>query len=385
MTSTLPLPAYPDEVDSAWLTAVLRESGALRRGAVEGLNWEPIGEERGFTGVVARLRLRYAGLEPGEAPPPSLVAKFPTAERATPSAYRAAHQRDAAAAWRHYERCAREVRFYREVGPGSGLAVPRPYFAAADDGAGRVVLLLEDLADARPGDALAGCSPAEAALVLDAIAPVHARWWGRLGPGVLPWLPPWGGDPAARQERYAQQVGPFLERFGRRLPPPVRDLVDLLRTRYVAVLSALNRAPAAVIHADLHLDNVAFKPAGAAPPAVVLDWQAVGRGAAAVDVALFVFGSLAPEARRGAEEDLLQRYHARLVEHGVAGYPLERLRADCRLALLWQMAGTVGWLAGVDPVRLVGRERVLADAAIGDGRLVSALLDHADRHFADTP
>ena len=92
MTSVSPLPASPDEVGPAWLTTVLREAGVLRGGAATGLRWEPIGEERGFTGVVARLCLRYAGLGPSEAPPPSLVAKFPTAERATPSAYRAAHQ-----------------------------------------------------------------------------------------------------------------------------------------------------------------------------------------------------------------------------------------------------------------------------------------------------
>ncbi len=291
-------------------------------------------------------------------------------------------RRKRAATRQHYERCAREARFYQEIGRSSPVPAPRFYYGAADDETGRVVLLLEDLVAARPGDVLRGCSPAEAALVLEAVAPIHARWWGRFDSGTLAWLPRWGADPSARQERYVGQVGPFLERFGHRLPPSFREAIDRLRTRYAAVLSALERAPATVIHADLHLDNVLFNPPGTLTPAVVLDWQSVSRGAAAVDVALFVFGSLAVEDRRMAEEGLLRRYHALLVEHGVGGYSLERLRDDCRSALLWQLAGTVGWLAGVDPDRLAGRERALVDAAIGDGRLVAALLDHA-AHVAD--
>ena len=384
MTHTPPIPVSPNEISPTWLTTVLREASVLERGTVVALDWEPIGEEQGFTGVVARLHLEYADRGHEDTAPPSLVAKFPTAERRVPSAYRGVQEADAVAARRHYERCAREAHFYREIGPHSRLWVPHPYYAAADDETGSVVLLLEDLVAARPGDVLAGCSSAEATLVLEAMAPIHARWWGQLSPGALPWLPRWGADAAARQERYARQVGPFLERFGAQLPPPVHDLVDRLRTHYASVLFALGQAPAAVLHADLHLDNVMFNPPGTASPAVVLDWQGVSRGAAAVDVALFVFGSLAVGERRVAEQDLFCCYHALLVEHGVRGYPLQRLHDDSRLALLWQLAGTVGWLASVDPDRLMGRERALADAAIRDGRLVSALLDHAVGHRIDT-
>jgi len=384
-TPTLPTPVSPDEIDPAWLTRALRTAGALGRGRVAAVDWVPIGEERGFTGVVARLHPNYAGRGPDEAPPPSFVAKFPTAERGAPSAYRAAKAGDAAAARRHYERCAREARFYREIAPIAGASVPRPYYAAADDATGRVLILLEDLAAGRPGDVLGGCSPEEAGLVLEAVAPLHARWWGWRGADAFPWLPRWGANPAAAQERYAGQIGPFLERFGDRLPSPVRGLVERHRTRYARVLAALGDAPAAVIHADLHLDNVVFDARNAAPSAVVLDWQGVARGAAAVDVVLLVVGSLAPEERRAAEIDLLRRYHERLVAHGVRGYPLERLQDDVRLALLWQLAGTVGWLAGADPDRLAGRERALAEAAVGDGRLVAALLDHAAGRLDDLP
>ncbi|HET8629822.1 MAG TPA: aminoglycoside phosphotransferase family protein [Thermomicrobiales bacterium] len=374
MTVSLPLPAEPGELTSAWLTAALRASGALARGAVAAVDRAIIGEERGFTGVVARLRPRYAGADP--AAPASLIAKLPTAARGAPSAYREAQERDPAAARQHYERCAREVAFYRELAPRGPAPAPRLYYGAADDATGRVALLLEDVGDARPGDALRGCSPEEALRVVEAIAPFHARWWARPLSDLFPWLPWRDTEHQARQERYARQVAPFLARHGARLPPAVRDLVERLGSRYAAVLAALDRAPATVVHADLHLDNVLFPPPGAAPPAVVLDWQGVAIGAAATDVAAFVCGALDVAERRATEDEIVRRYHALLLEHGVAGYPLARLRDDCRLALLRQLAGVVGWLAAADPARLAGRERALIEAALGDGRLMAALLDH---------
>lgn len=369
-----PLPATPAEITPDWLTDVLRASGTSGR-AVAAVTCERIGEGYGLTGVVSRLHLRYEG-ERGDAPP-SLVAKFPMAAPGTLSAYRAAHRRDAAAR-RYYERCAREVRFYREIAPRSMVPAPRLYHGEADDATGRIVLLLEDLAAARTGDVLRGCTRDEARLVAGALAPFHARWWPRSSenPTPFPWLPRWGGDHCARQERYNRQVTPFLDRYGGQLPPAIRDIVEGLRTRYGAVLAALDAAPATIIHADLHLDNIAFNPPRIIAPAVVFDWQSVCLGPAAIDIAQFMFGSLDVGERRRAEGALFRHYHALLTANGVAGYGADRLRHDCRLALLRQLAGTVGWLAGVDAASLAGRERALVEAAIGDGRLIAALLDY---------
>ena len=96
-----------------------------------------------------------------------------------------------------------------------------------------------------------------------------------------------------------------------------------------------------------------------------------------MDVALFLFTSLDAEDRRAAELELLDRYVTLLSEHGVRGYTVEDLRLECRLALLVLLAGTVGWLTTLDRNELTGRERALQDQALaGNGRLVSALVDH---------
>jgi aminoglycoside/choline kinase family phosphotransferase len=360
------VPGALDEVTADWLTDALRRAGELPRGAVEAMTVEMIGDDRGFTGVIARIRPTYRDAD--QPPPESMVVKLPTADRVAGSSYRANHARDQAAARRHYDRCAREVGYYRDLATHGGAA-PRCYYAAADPEHRRVVLLLADLAGGRPGDALAGCSAAEAAAIIDAIAPLHARMWRR----PAGWLPRLITDPEASQRRYRANLDLFLKRYGHQLPPPVRKMLRRLRTGYAAVLASLAQAPTTAVHGDLHLDNVIFDQG---QPAAILDWQSLSRGPAALDLAEIVFGSLPAAERRASEADLFTRYTARLRDHGIDDYTPELLHRDCRLALRCQVAGRVGWLANADPDALSGRETALVRAAFGDGRLVAALVDH---------
>jgi aminoglycoside/choline kinase family phosphotransferase len=365
------VPGGPGDITPEWLTGVLREGGHLPEGVVSAVALEPIAADRGFTGVVSRIRPTYDG---AAGAPASLVAKLPTARRESPSAYRLAQGISAEAARRHFERCATEVAFYREVAPDGGCAVPRVYHAVTDPERLSIVLLLEDLSAGTDGDGLAGCTPAQAKALLEAVAPLHARMWQRPAPG---WAAPFVTDPLANQQSYASRVEPFLARHGPALSPEVRGLLRRLQSNYAAVLAELNRTPHTLMHGDLHLDNVVFfDDPDTDRPAVVLDWQGVRRGPAAVDVASMLFEALNADDRREAEEWLLRHYLALLSVNGVANYSLGQLRKDCRLALLCQVVGKVGWLADTDPDELSSREQDLLAAAFGDGRLVTALRDY---------
>lgn len=372
----IPIPTNLGEITPAWLTNTLHQTASGRQARVSAVEWEIIGEERGFTGVVARLALRYAEEVTGEAGPASLIAKFPMAARGAQSAYRATQERDLNARRSYYARCAREVRFYCEIAPQGPVIAPRCFYAGADDTTLMIAMLLEDVRATHEGDVLVGCSPDEAGCVLDPLARFHARWWGADRAQTFAWLPRWGGDPAAQQARYEQRFPRFLERYGDRLPGELRELVVLLIAHYGAVLATLDAAPATIIHADLHLDNILFTNTASGPLATVLDWQSVCTGPAALDVASFTFGSLAPEQRRRAGDDLIRRYHESLAAEDVRNYTLDAFRRDCRLALLRQLAGSVGWLGSINPDALAGRERQLVDAALGDGRLLAALRDY---------
>jgi hypothetical protein len=327
-----------------------------------------VGEHYGFTGLVGRVRLQYEDAD-GDLPP-SLIAKLPMAEGEVLTGYRARLKREPELASRYFERCVREARFYREIGPSF---TPALYYAAADEAHRRVVLLLEDLTAGRQGDVLDGCSIEDAALVIDQLAPFHARWWGDSAPRHA--FPPSLADPREREKRYDRYVDVFLARYAKLLPTAVVRIVGLLRSRLRRVLDVLDNGPQTLTHGDLHLDNLIFGGRGGRS-VVVLDWQTVSVGAPARDVAPFLFGSLSPEDRRLAEGHLLERYAGLLTAHGVHGYSLGDLRLDCRLALLAVLAGTIVGIGSLDPDELSERERALQDAVVADGRLITALLDH---------
>jgi Phosphotransferase enzyme family len=363
------IPETPDDVTPEWLTAVLAEAGALRAGRVSDSRWERVGQDYGFTGLVGRVELRYE--DTVGRPPSSVIVKLPMARGETVSGHRALQERDPALMRRYFERCTREERFYRELG---ATFAPRPYYTAADDASLRVVLVLEDLTSGRQGDVLLGCSVDDVALVIDEVAPFHARWWGDRAPAGG--FPRSGSSPQDWQARYARQAGIFIEQYPELAPPAFYAIVRKLRSRLAHVTETLHARHETLTHSDLHLDNMIFDGRGAGRSVAVLDWQTVSVGPPAWDVAMLLYGSLDVADRRSAEGDLLDRYVNVLSAHGVRDYSTDDLSLECGLALLLLLAGTVGWQATVG-AEATDRERELQRAAIADGRLVSAVLDHA--------
>lgn len=166
------LPGGPEEITPEWFTAIFHENAIITSGEVVAVQVNLIGQDQGFTGAIARVRLQYANDE--ESAPSSVVVKMPTANRDTPTAYRASQEKDMATARWYFDRCTREVTFYQQAAPLNVFPVPRLYYGAADEKTGRVILVLEDLHSARPGDALHGCSIPDAVLVIEQLAYFHA-------------------------------------------------------------------------------------------------------------------------------------------------------------------------------------------------------------------
>jgi thiamine kinase-like enzyme len=373
--SQLSIPGRLEDITPEWFTTIFRENAILTSGAVADVHAEIVGQDSGFTGVIARALLQYAGHE--ETAPSSVVIKLPTAHRDTPSAYRAAQEKDVTAAHRYFERCAREVAFYQQIAPLNSLPVPYLYYGAANDTTNRVILVLEDLHTARIGDALHGCSPEDATLVIDRLASFHAQWWNHPRLDAFSWLPLWGGDSQTAQNRYVQCIESFLQRFGQRVPKRVWEMIEALATNYGAVRTRLQQAPVTMIHGDLHLDNILFSVSQHNPPMTIIDWQSVARGRGVIDLASFLFGSLDTTTRRAVESDLLPRYYKCLVAGGVTGYDIPQLLEDCQLVLLWRLGAQVVWRGSLDLESLSGREQALVYSLTEDDFTV--LLDyHAD-------
>ena len=332
------VPAEPEDVTPAWLAEVLHAD-------VTSADWQTIGQEFGFTGLVGRVGLTGADVA-------SVVVKLPMAEPEVVSGYRSAQQRDPAGARIYFERAVLEARFYREI---DGAPVPRLYYAAVDEAEERVVLVLEDLTAGRQGDDLYGCSIEDAVLVLEQMRPFHARWRGAQPAG----FPYWRNRIEARQAAYDRNVDVFLERFGERIPAEARAIAERLRSRLAEVIAPLVAGEHTLIHGDLHLDNVLFDTPPDGRP-VILDWQTPCLAPAVLDVVMFTFGSLSVQDRRSAADDLLAQHS----------------RDEIRRALLSMFAGIVGGLARPNLDEITGRERALYEATLDDEQYVSALLDY---------
>ena len=354
----LKIPAGPEALTAEWLSHALRQTGTIANATVRSFDTEMIAEGVGLMGQVARVSLQYDGTEPGA--PRALIAKFPAA---------AEENREVANAFRFYER---EIRFYEEIADEIDLRTPRRYFSAMDTEAGDYVLLLEDLAPARVGDQLAGCPRQEAELAVRELAKFHAAWWNSSRLAEIDWIP-YANDPVNKsvEEIYQKAWGPFLERFGDKLPDSVRETGERLGTSAANLLDQLAAPPQTMYHGDYRYDNLFFATPEGGDPLAIIDWQITSRGRGLYDVGYFMSQSVKPEERRLMEMETLRAYHRILMENGVRGYDFDECLHDYRLATLFCFVYPVIVGGTLD----LGNERGLALATAILERSAAAIVD----------
>jgi aminoglycoside phosphotransferase (APT) family kinase protein len=165
-------------------------------------------------------------------------------------------------------------------------------------------------------------------------------------------------DRAARvfQASYVRNREQFIERYGAVVDDDMLARLDEIQGRAPEISASLAAEPWTLLHGDFRLDNLLFRPDG---EIIVLDFQGLGSGRPAVDVAYFITTALTAE-HRDEEAHLLRSYHDALVDAGVSTYPWDDLVHDCHL--------TKEMLAH----RLVGSADVIDTSMEGEG---DALLD----------
>jgi len=216
----------------------------------------------------------------------------------------------------------REVAFYRHASTWASGSVPRCLYAEYDSTEGWFSLILEDLHPAAPGDQIAGCSPEVARYALDAVAAVHAPVLGNHVLGGQVWLTQ--PNPLT-QDLYNQVLGGFLNRYGDRVSPEHREVVEEFGSRVDAWL-ADRRPPLGLVHGDFRLDNLLFL----GERCTIVDWQTVAWGPAMRDVAYFLGGSLTVADRRTHEYPLVRGYHQALTAAGASGLTWEQCWLEYR-------------------------------------------------------
>jgi len=298
----------PAEITPGWLTEVLRAAG--HDITVSAVATEPVG-----TGQMAhneRFTLRYAG-DPGNAPT-TLVGKFPS-----PSA----ESRAAGAAGGYRN----EVRFYTDLAEGLAVRTPHCWYGAVSDDSTEFTLMLEDLAPARQGDQLAGCTPEQLVLAAENLAGLHAPRWCDPSLHEVDWMTSSLGDDAVM---IVQIVAPmFVERYADRLTPATVQVLGAFAAG-VARWFDTESERFTVMHGDYRLDNLMFHDDPDAPPVAAVDWQTVSIACAGRDLAYLLGNSVEPEVRREAEADVRAAYLGRLTALGVTDYSLDDVLVDER-------------------------------------------------------
>ena len=342
------------QVTPAWLTEVLRRSGALAQQQVVAIDAAPGAETAMWRLVHLSPSYSAESMAPGAlgspgapdapVPPARLLLKLP---RRWPGQNHVFHVLGRA----------HEVRFYTHVAPAHAMAavpVVRCFSAAHDPRAiGAAELpdahgLVEDLTATHwqteqplpPPEPL--CTQA-----VECVAALHAAWWGssRIAPGgdVAEYL-------ALRLETArthgvgsvrgtaASPIPGFLDFLGDRLSPARRGVYE----RVLAFEPELARRQGAegggaqtLLHGDPHAWNFLYPRDPAKDATRILDWGSWRIGPPANDLAYMLALQWFPERRRRLERPLLERYHTRLCAGGVAGYGWSDLWRDYRLSVLW--------------------------------------------------
>ena len=309
--SELPIPAGPDGITPEWLTAALRQSGALADTTVKSLEWTPLA--RGRLSRIVRIRPDFA--PGGKAGPRSIIGKFHplnpvSREHAIPFA-------------------AAETGFYRHLAAGPELRTPLCYYSRHDAKSSRFVLLIEDLEAALRGFEQDTCSPNDAELALRQLGAFHAAWWdgrGRSRPAFLKRL---------EDSEHAALQGPGLPALLADNPAIDSESRASAKREYALVRDRLSRAPLTVVLDDLHVGNLFRSRNPEKPTIAFIDFQFVCLARGPVDVARLLAGSLKTETRRAVEMRLLRTYHDALTSGGVTNYSYADCLRDYRLGLLW--------------------------------------------------
>jgi hypothetical protein len=304
-----PIPRHPDDLTSEWLGSVL---GA----EVSDVDVAPIGT--GQTGATYRVSTTYAT---DVDLPGTFAVKLPAQDDAVRARVALGYRS--------------EVEFYTEVAEQMRIPVPRCYFSDISDSGADFVLVLADMAPAVQGDQIAGCSPEEAQLAVDAIAGLHGpSWCDPSWLGLASISMPKPGDEAAAKglgDVSVMAADITIEKLGPRMSAEDRET---LRAAMGLVTPWLLAEPNrfALMHGDYRLDNMLFDPDR--QRITIVDWQTLGVGLPARDLAYFTATSLVPEVRAEIERQLVNRYYEALMSYDVTDYDADTCWRDYRLGVI---------------------------------------------------
>lgn len=286
----------PDRLGGARVTRALRAAGTIGAEArLAGVIARPIGN--GLMAETMLLELTWAEAGTG---PATVVAKVPSTDEAAART---------AASLGAYER---EASFYTEFAGDSDVDVPG-LLGLIESADSAPTLLLEDLSGLSARDQLEPVGHDVLERMRAQLAALQAPFWESDRLAATPWLHRRLGVPIPGiAERMRTSWHKTRDHLSDGYDAAERAQID----RFVAGAAGWAeriRGPVSLVHHDYRIDNMLFGP----DRVVVLDWQTVGWGTPAFDLAYVLATSLDPETRVAVEQDVVSRHVDDLASRGV--------------------------------------------------------------------
>ena len=345
------IPQEGSEFTADWFTDLFQEQYGA---AVLDVSREVIGTGVGFVGEIHRCFLSWDATR-GDLPE-SVIVKVPS---------KLPLNRSLGEGLQLYER---EVIAYEKLSLNMGLPMPNVLYSAMDDDPTpwldsvinflfsrlplggvswltvkflelasknprlrRYVLVLEDIADARPPSQVEGGSLDDALISLATLAKFHAHhWMNEESIAVSDRIWALNRLPKVSQASYARNREEFIGRFGELVGDEKMRVIDDTQDRLEDLLAPLAQDPWTLLHGDYRLDNIMFRPNG---EIVVIDYQLLSKGRPGWDVAYFITTALSADYK-SEEETMLKHYHETLLRAGITNYSFEELVDDVELTKL---------------------------------------------------
>jgi hypothetical protein len=205
---------------------------------------------------------------------------------------------------------AAEGRFYRQIRPELNFEAPRCYYSAWDRNSGRSVHLFDDVIATKAARFCKCNTPisrAQAEQIIDTLAILHSHFYhSERFSSDLKWVVSYidffgAGERVGLRECHEQA----MIQADAVIPPDITRRSAEIWPLAIRALDLHRNGPYTLLHSDVHLGNWYITGEGVLG---LCDWQCIGKGHWARDVAYAISTTLSIEDRRVWERELLQRY-----------------------------------------------------------------------------
>ena len=275
------IPTSIDEVTAEWMSAATGWK-------VTAVRNEIIGVGVGVASAVYRSHLTGSGC------PASVIVKMPALDP------------NAAFTSTVLRMYIREVRFFKTLAKDVPFRVSKSFYGEVNEETSQFAMVVEDLGNLRAVDQVKGMNIDDARRAVDGLAAMHAKWWGKadalaadgttisLGdpiyPAIVPMVFAEGWEKCTKEIKMPDSIMQVGPRFGDAVAP---------------LLASLAKGPNTLAHGDYRADNMFFDEQN---KLVVLDFQLIGTGIGAYDLAYFITQSIAADDASKHERELFDRW-----------------------------------------------------------------------------